>query len=163
MPTLAPSNNKPSLTGRSPKRNGFTHSWRSAQQDFTHPWRSAQQGFTLIEMLVVLTVLGLVSAVAAQRIGRRPESVVRHDAQVRLQVAIQAARREAGRTGAVRALDPAAIVDGAALIAALPGGGARPGLILVYPDGSSNGGLITAKGRPLATLDWLTAQVRDAR
>jgi prepilin-type N-terminal cleavage/methylation domain-containing protein len=164
MPTLAPSSKRTAGFTHSWRSavNGFTHSWRSAQKGFTRSWRYAQQGFTLIEMLVVLTVLGLVAAVAAQRIGRRPESVLRHDAQARLQAAIQTARRESGRTGAVRAVDPAAIVEGAALTAVLPGG-ARPGLILVYPDGSSNGGLITAKGRPLATLDWLTAQVRDAR
>gem|GEM_PF-4061468 len=35
-------------------------------------------------------------------------------------------------------------------------------MLLLYPDGSSNGGLVSVAGKPLATVDWLTAQVRDA-
>lgn len=124
--------------------------------------RSAELGFTLIEMLVVLTVLALVAMVAAQRIGRRPDSVIRNEAQARLDAAIQAARREAGRTGSVRAVYPAGLIEGASLTAALPSQGARAGTILLYPDGSSNGGLVSVAGKPLATVDWLTAQVRDA-
>jgi prepilin-type N-terminal cleavage/methylation domain-containing protein len=119
-------------------------------------------GFTLIEMLVVLTVMGLVAMAAAQRIGRRPGSVERHEAEARLDAAIQAARREAGRTGTVRSIDPASLIPGATLAAAIPASGSPPGLILIYPDGSSNGGMISTDGRPLASVDWLTAQVRDA-
>jgi type II secretory pathway pseudopilin PulG len=114
-------------------------------------------------MLVVLTVLGLVAMVAAQKVGRRPESVIRNEAEARLDSAIQAARREAGRTGAVRTVEPAALIEGASLSGALPSPAARTGLILIYPDGSSNGGLISLAGKPLARIDWLTAQVRDAQ
>ena len=113
-------------------------------------------------MLVVLTVLALVAMVAAQRIGRRPQSVIRNEAQARLDAAIQVARREAGRTGSVRMVKPAALIDGASLTAALPVQGTGADMILLYPDGSSNGGLVSVAGKPLATVDWLTAQVRDA-
>jgi prepilin-type N-terminal cleavage/methylation domain-containing protein len=151
MPTLAPSN------------RSFGLSRRSAERGFTLSRRSAEHGFTLIEMLVVLVVLGLVAMVAAQKIGRRPESVIRNEAEARLDAAIQAARREAGRAGSVRAVEPAALIEGASLTGALPSPGARAGLILVYPDGTSNGGLVSVAGKPLASIDWLTAQVRDAR
>jgi prepilin-type N-terminal cleavage/methylation domain-containing protein len=144
-------------------QQGFTLSWRSAQQGFTLSWRSAQQGFTLIEMLVVLVVLGLVAMVAAQKIGRRPESVIRNEAEARLDAAIQGARREAGRTGSIRTVAPSALIEGASLSGALPSPGSRAGLILLYPDGSSNGGVVSIAGKPLASIDWLTAQVRDAQ
>ncbi len=125
--------------------------------------KPSNSGFTLIEMLVVLTVLALVAMVAGQRVGRRPDSVIRNEAQARLDAAVQAARREAGRTGSVRAVKPAELIEGAALTGALPSSGAAPGSILLYPDGSSNGGLISVAGKPLASVDWLTAQVRDAQ
>ena len=161
MPTSKPSNRGFTSSRRSAQQ-GFTSSRRSAQHGFTSSRRSVQQGFTLIEMLVVLTVLALVAMVAAQRIGRRPESVIRNEAQARLDAAIQTARREAGRIGAVRTVRPAMLIEGASLTGALPSHGAEAGLILLYPDGSSNGGLVSVAGKPLATVDWLTAQVRDA-
>lgn len=44
------------------RRNGFSSRRRSAQQGFTSLWRSAQQGFTLVEMLVALTIFGMLTA-----------------------------------------------------------------------------------------------------
>ena len=114
-------------------------------------------------MLVVLTVIGLLAAVAAQSIGRRPAGVIREEAEAKLDLALDSARREAGRTGAVQSIDPAALIPGAALTGSLPAAIAGPpGRILVYPDGSSNGGLIRADGRDVARIDWLTAEARDA-
>lgn len=120
------------------------------------------QGFTLIEMLVVLTVLALVAMVTAQNIGRRPESLVRQQAGAKLVAAIQSARREASRSGKVRSVDPASLIPGASLADALPAPGHRAGLILVYPDGSSNGGIVRMDGREIVAIDWLTGEVRDA-
>jgi general secretion pathway protein H len=118
-------------------------------------------GFTLIEMLVVLTILGLIAAVAAPRIGQRPGALVRQEAGARLDAAVQAARREAARSGSVLAVDPAAFVPGAVLATALPTPPGRA-LIRIHPDGSSNGGTVSVDGRPVATVDWLTSEVRDA-
>jgi general secretion pathway protein H len=148
-------------------QQGFTPWWRYAQQGFTPWWRSAQQGFTLIEMLVVLTVIGLVAAVAAQNMGNRPAGLIREEAEAKLDLALDTARREAGRTGSVQRIDAAALIPGATLSGALPappemGPGGGPGMILIYPDGSSNGGVVTADGRVVATIDWLTGEARDA-
>jgi prepilin-type N-terminal cleavage/methylation domain-containing protein len=161
MPTLAPSNRIPAGS-RPPRRraeHGFASSRRSAEQGFTSSRRSAEQGFTLIEMIVVLVILGLIAVAAAQAIGRRPAGLVRQEAQARIGAAVEAARREAARTGQPQIVDPGALIEGAALTGSLPAQGGRPGLILVYSDGSSNGGLVSVRGRPMARIDWLTAEV----
>jgi prepilin-type N-terminal cleavage/methylation domain-containing protein len=142
MPTLAPSNKVP------------------AGSELSR--RSAQQGFTLIEMIVVLVILGVIAIAAAQAIGRRPAGLARQEAQARIGAAVEAARREAARTGRPQAVDPGALIDGASLTGSLPAQGVRPGLIRVYSDGSSNGGLVSVRGRPTARIDWLTAEVRNA-
>jgi general secretion pathway protein H len=43
-------------------RNGFTPSWRCAEHGFTPSRRSAEHGFTLVELLIVLAIVGLLSA-----------------------------------------------------------------------------------------------------
>lgn len=112
----------------------------------------------------MLVILGLVAALAAQTIGRRPAGLIREEGEAKLALAIDSARRSAARTGEVQSVDPAASIEGATLSGSLPaasGVPARPGLILIYPDGSSNGGLVSAKGRAIASIDWLTGEVRD--
>ena len=149
MPTSAPSNSP------------FPLHRRSAEHGFTLSRRSAQQGFTLIEMLVVLAILGLVAAVAAQNIGRRPAGLIREEGEAKLDLALDTARRQAARTGVSQIVDPAALIPGASLSGALPAA-APPGVIVIYPDGSSNGGLVSAAGAPVARIDWLTGEARDA-
>jgi len=126
------------------------------------PRASESAGFTLIEMLVVLTILSLVAMVAAQTIGRRPATLIWQEGGAKLAAAVQTAKREAARSGNVQAVSPAALVPGATLTGALPLPGGRSGLVLLYPDGSSTGGTVLVNGRALATIDWLTSEVRDA-
>src|SRR6202007_19181 len=47
--------------GRSAE-HGFRFSKRSAEHGFEPPKRSAQQGFTMIELMVVIVIIGLMSA-----------------------------------------------------------------------------------------------------
>jgi hypothetical protein len=112
-------------------------------------------------MLVVLTILGLVAVVAAQNVGRRPAGLIREEGEAKLDLALDTARREAARTGVAQSVNPAALIRGATLSGALPAAVSQ-GIILVYPDGSSNGGLVSANGRAIARVDWLTGEARDA-
>ena len=133
----------------------------SAPSNSADQKRWGQDGFTLIEMLVVLAILGLVAAVAAQNVGRRPAGLIREEGEAKLDLALDSARRESARTGIAQSVDPAVLIPGATLSGALPAR-TRPGLIIVYPDGSSNGGLVSAGGRAVARIDWLTGEARDA-
>ncbi len=54
-----------SATGKADRfrsRHGFTLSWGYAEHGFTLRWRSAEHGFTLVELLIVLAIIGLLSA-----------------------------------------------------------------------------------------------------
>ncbi len=54
-----------SATGKADRfrsRYGFAGLWRPAQRGFTASWRSAEHGFTLVELLIVLAIIGLLSA-----------------------------------------------------------------------------------------------------
>ena len=159
----------PGPAGFMPSRRaaGYTSLRRPAVNGFTPSRRSAVNGFTLIEMLVVLAILSLVAVAAAQRLGHRPAGLIREEAEAKLDLALDAARREAGRTGEVQIVDPTALIPGATLAGSLPPPpgtlpGGRTGLILIYPDSSSNGGIVSADGREVARIDWLTGEARDA-
>lgn len=117
------------------------------------------RGFTLIEMLVVLTVLGLVAALLAGTMGRGSEGLARQKAAQALRAAFAEARLEARRTGRTARVDPAALVERSALVDPafpLPGGG-----IAFYPDGSSSGGVVRLGEARLLAVDWLTGEVED--
>jgi general secretion pathway protein H len=119
----------------------------------------AERGFTLIEMLVVLTILGLAAAIAAKALGG-PDRLGDPTAAARIEAAIAAARAEAHRSGQAVALDPNSLTAGARVVGAPFPAGDR---LLFHPDGSSSGGTLLLDERPLLTVDWLSGQVRDAR
>jgi general secretion pathway protein H len=138
---------------------------------------SAESGFTLIEMLVVLTVLGLVLGIALGHGPMRSATLEARAAAGDLAHGLRAARDRAiaGNRRVVVAIDPERHmlrVDGEAprpfalrlevrAFTALGTGAVR--LIRFAPDGSSSGGsilLTDGARRVTVTVDWLTGRVR---
>jgi len=117
-------------------------------------------GFTLIEMLVVLTIIGLVAAAAAVRLGGQPSGPARHRAVQTLRAAFAQARADASATGRSTAVRPETLVPEARLAA--PAFAAPAGEILFYPDGSSSAGTVSVGGTAVLEVDWLTGETRDA-
>ena len=124
------------------------------------PPTEREGGFTLIELLVVMVIVGMMAAIVAANFGREPSGLGRQRALQQLKVAVAAAQETARHSGSMTSVSPSALMEGAAVEkAAFP---AASGTIALYPDGSSSGGVVTLTGRPLAEVDWLTGEVRDA-
>jgi prepilin-type N-terminal cleavage/methylation domain-containing protein len=120
-----------------------------------------EAGFTLIEMLVVLTIMGLLAGIAITNLAHRPAFVTRGQARAQLERTAAVARGKAVASGAATSVDLAAVAPGDAIVftPTLGDPNAPP---LFYPDGSSNGGDIAASGVALARIDWMTGRISDA-
>lgn len=121
---------------------------------------AAEAGFTLLELLVVLTVMALATMVVAPRFASLREPGLR---QVGRDVALElrGARGSAMRGGGIARVEPEAI--GARLPAGFRLGGDT---IVFYPDGRSSGGslrLADAAGELRLDVDWLTGAVAVSR
>lgn len=117
-------------------------------------------GFTLVEMLVVLTVLGLAAAFMAGRLAAEPGRFAGERQVAMLERAAAEARAAAIRSGRPVALDAGALVADASLAAPVFAAG---GSLVFYPDGSSTGGTIEVAGAPALAVDWLTGETERAR
>lgn len=124
------------------------------------PLISREAGFTLVEMLVVLTIIGLLAAVATARLSIRPAFVDRARVRGALAEAISSARHQALVSGRPVPVDAnkLAIHD----LAYQPAFGDTRGSLTVFPDGSTNGGIVSIKGRPTVAIDWMTGRLSDA-
>ena len=121
----------------------------------------AERGFTLLELLVVLTLVGLLAGLALPSVRNllRPD-IDRTSRAVALMIRDQ--RIAAMRTGALAAVNEAAVTP------LLPGGTvietANLGVdgLPFFPNGASTGGgvvLAAWDGRRAVDVDWLTGRV----
>lgn len=139
-----------------------------------------EAGFTLVEMLVVMSILGVVVGLGAGALARRDAGPTPWQVAERLAATLRAARSEALRTGR----DEIVTIDLAARSIVWPPGAAplplppdvtlrgtlaRPfagagGAGLVFrPDGSASGGTLEIRDEEsgaLLELHWLTGQPR---
>jgi prepilin-type N-terminal cleavage/methylation domain-containing protein len=115
-------------------------------------------GFTLVEMLVLLTIVGLLAAVAMSNLSIRPAFVDRAKLRGGLEAAVARARQQALQTGRPVAIELS--VPDVKKVRFTPALGS--GQTMAYPDGSTTGGLLMLKDKPLYVLDWMTGRVSDA-
>lgn len=127
--------------------------------------RRRQAGFTLLEMLVVLLLLGLATALVAPRLSLGGAAL---DADTRtLAAALSAARDQAVRTGRVvevRLDMPLPGTAGLRVVGDAEWMGDGVARIRFLPDGSASGADIRLSGRHggerRVAVDWLTGRVR---
>ena len=128
-----------------------------------------QRGFTLIEMIVVITIMGLVAGIV---LIKQPW----HSAGLNLDMTVQSltnglrlARSLAiaqDRTVRVDVGAHAFAVDGGAVTLLASEETLSPAQVIFTPDGGSTGGsIVIASGRDRVALDvnWLTGRVRARR
>lgn len=143
--------------------------------------RTPAAGFTLLEMLLVLTVLAMAAGIAAPRLTRLPErSLLQSESSAA--IALFGRARLAAISGnkpvaaAINVEEPSieaagkrhvfddgtslSLRTGASLMA-----GPAAGRIVFFPDGSNSGGLLEIMrggAKRIVRIDWLSGRIEDA-
>ena len=114
--------------------------WRAASADWpvSHA-RDRERGFTLVELLVVMTLLALASTIVL------PQFTSSTGPTARSQAVLMASKLRDARSQAIATARPVAVPIDAASIDAIGPDGRRLPEILFFPDGSSSGGLLTVE------------------
>jgi len=112
-------------------------------------------GFTLIEMLVVLTIIGFLGTVAAIQWQRSPAVSPEAGRIMKIRGELRMARREALAGGSPVTVGPGRLSPGSAW---------QKGTDLIfYPDGSASGDVLLVDGKPRLAVDWVSGFVHAAR
>ena len=120
---------------------------------------ASAEGFTLIEMLVVLTIIGVLAAVAMSNLSARPAFVDRAKLRTEFEAAVARASQQALASGNATRIGLTSLDTKELVVTSSLGAGNAP---MAYPDGSTSGGTLRLKGQPLFSLDWMTGRVLDA-
>jgi general secretion pathway protein H len=127
--------------------------------------RRRNHGFTLIEMIVVITIMGLISGLVLVRRPWHSAGLDLDATQRALAATLRLARSQAivqDRNVAVVTDAAGFTLDGTPRRPLPPGETLTPGLIIFTPEGGASGGtivLVSAGSRIALTVNWLTGRV----
>jgi general secretion pathway protein H len=129
------------------------------------PDRRRDHGFTLLEMIVVITVMGLISGLVLTRRPWHSAGLDLDATQRALTATLRLARSQAivqDRNVTVMTDAAGFTLDGAPRRPLPPGEILTPGLMVFTPDGEASGGTIvlaSAGARIAVNVNWLTGRV----
>ena len=121
------------------------------------PRRNREAGFTIIEMVVVLTLLAFAYALAAPAISIWFDGPRLDNAVAQVITSLREARARAITTSRENVFTLSADEDGITY--------SQSGDLTFFTDGSSSGARITLKSDKQSraiTIDWLTGKIREA-
>jgi prepilin-type N-terminal cleavage/methylation domain-containing protein len=122
-------------------------------------WRpNSQNGFTLIEVLVVLSIMGLVAALLAPNLARKPAGLERARLRGALAAKVQESRTQAVMTGTLVRFAPETL-EPDIHFSTVPERPDQNPPATFYPDGSASRGFFVLGDQLLAELDPLRGGV----
>lgn len=126
----------------------------------TYPPRIDAAGFTLMEMLVVLTIMGIVAAAAVTYLPGAAHAGERQRIAALARQALGQDRAASMAQGQVIVVAPSDLPPRGSAISIESAGN---GSLAFFPDGSTSGGRVMLNRTPLLDVDWLTGAITDAQ